>query len=253
MRLILSLIVALMISISNAGAATVRVFILADTADGSIGAGVKANSERMKTLARNVADSLGAALDLSYISGADFSCNQIGGFIDAKPMSKDDIVIFYYAGHGYRLHSDTSRFPRLACSRSFYSNPGIEDVGLKLRSRGAGLVLAIADACNSYLGEPGEVAAEDAATAVSGALKILFGRYEGLLVMSGSEPGQYSFYAPNGGFFSNQLFSAIAAVGADATWDEVIRRSTRAFETNWEQHLYVQQPITLSTLRARKN
>jgi hypothetical protein len=233
-------------------AQTLHAVIAADTADPGIGSGAKENAKKIEQFIDNAAKLVKLKKNITTLQDEKFDCESISSALSDMQIGADDVVVFYYSGHGYRLFNDQSRFPRLACSRNPVGNPQLENTAMTLRARGARLVLAIADSCNSFLGQvPAMMSGPDSALA----LRRLFDGYQGTAILAGADYGQFSWYTQSGGVFTRQLFEALnneLERYDSARWERVISAATRASETNYNGRIYIQQPIMLSTLQLRE-
>lgn len=234
-------------------AQTLHAVIAADSLDKGIGKGAGENAGHMAALMQRVAQASKLKSDVTVIKAEDFSCEAINAAVDNLDIKSDDVVVFYYSGHGYRLFNDQSRFPRLACSRNLTTNPQVEEVALSLRRRNARLVLAISDSCNSFPGQfPAMMSGQGS---VFDALRRLFDGYAGTAILAGADYGQFSWYTESGGEFSTQMLKAVDEEtdrGDGASWDRIINAATKAREVNYHGRIYIQQPIVLSTLQRRE-
>jgi Caspase domain len=197
---------------------------------------------------------------IKRIEGGDFNCKNITASLDSIQPDSNDMIFFYYAGHGFRLGGQASRFPRLYCgAASPKGTPLLEDVTMAFwtRPKAPKLVWSIADACNAS--QPPVAAFPSDITAAQkrkAALKRLFGGYTGTVLMAGADVEQYSWYNVDGSgsLFSLQLLQALQAEfsqGDAASWDRLLMSSIKAFQVPSGGQMYIQQPIYTSTLRVR--
>jgi hypothetical protein len=221
-------------------AQTVHAVLVADTLDRKLGAGVAENRANIKSFLKNVQTLTGLNVASTEVAGADFNCKSIVSAIDNLNVSADDVVFFYYAGHGFRRDSSQTKFPEFYCRRTADPDEPDETLSQAVESISAKrprLIIAIADACNKETQPPPTVAAElpDLNVDRKGALLRLFKDYRGTLVMTGAIPGEYSWYmtagASLGGFFTNQLLGAINqninSSGAGVRWEAIATDATQ--------------------------
>ena len=221
-----------------AGAAQVNVLIVADTLDGSIGVGIKANEARMNTLLDRLEVEAGLKIQRSYVHGSDFNCTAIAAAVDAIRPTRDDSVIVYYAGHGSRTPESTSRFPDFDCKRSDAERgEGLAAIIDALREKNPRFLLAIADTCNIVISEPApgvSAGTIGAAARRKAGFQRLFAGYSGTLVLSGAVPNERSWYsngASAGGFFTSHLLTRInqnvSDKGDAVTWEDIAREGVQ--------------------------
>jgi GH25 family lysozyme M1 (1,4-beta-N-acetylmuramidase) len=211
-------------------AQTVHAILVADTLDPAIGAGVAENKANIASFLGNVKSLTGLNVATSEVDGVNFTCKSIIDAISALNVSSDDVVFFYYAGHGFRRDSSQTQFPEFFCGGPRDPTETLSQAVDSIKAKQPRLIIAIADACNKIT-EPAPAAAAAPVPGADrkGALLQLFKAYRGTLVMSGAIPGQYSWYmtagASLGGFFTNQLLVAINQnidrSGADVRWEAI--------------------------------
>jgi hypothetical protein len=93
------------------------------------------------------------------IMGDEFSKAAVNDAIDnwlrSQNPGKDDIVVFYYSGHGFRYPDDASPYPRMWLKTTTDQDVGRnnlsmeEDVYNRIRKMGAGVNLVVSDCCNT--------------------------------------------------------------------------------------------------------
>jgi hypothetical protein len=172
------------------------------------------------------------------VDGANFSCKSIIDAVDGINVSADDVVFFYYAGHGFRRDSSQTQFPEFFCGGPRDPTEALSQAvdGIKARQQQPRLIIAIADACNKITEPaPAAAAAPEPPGDRKGALLQLFKAYRGTLIMSGAIPGEYSWYmtagASLGGFFTNQLLVAINQninrSGPNVRWEAIAAEAVK--------------------------
>lgn len=193
---------------------TLHAIIFANTEDSSIGKYDKLDNERLKIEMSTIATFLNYKLRTYYYDGQSFTVNNLNKVINKNlTCSSDDIVFFYYTGHGGRAVNDASTFPRmvLAVNRTPYENEMVQLswVSDKIRSKGARLNIIIGDLCNSVI--PGYIAKEKninkGPTLISKApcdfYKELFLKNKGYIIAASSEPKETSGVVTRGGKFTD--------------------------------------------------
>ncbi len=86
------------------------------------------------------------------IAGNDYNKNNVENTIASLQPSQNDIVVFYYSGHGFSK-KDNRQYPYLELSsKSFQSleehSLNIEDIYNNLKRKNAHVTLVISDCCN---------------------------------------------------------------------------------------------------------
>lgn len=88
------------------------------------------------------------------ISGNDYNKATVEKQIASLTPAPNDIIVFYYSGHGFRKSKDSRRFPyidlRAKPDNTYMVNSlNIEDIYDSIRKKGARLNLIIGDCCNT--------------------------------------------------------------------------------------------------------
>ncbi len=212
--------------------ATLHSIIVADINDTGIGADrdVAAMQELTATIRRTTSLS---GQDIVITAGRGKS-QQIQNTLNSLSVGPDDVVLFYYSGHGANPGGD-DRWPTLGVEGQYGGNllklSSVKDI---LAARNPRLLIAIADACNKI--EPGIVSlGRQEADQPSGFRKLFLG-YEGYIIASSSVPDQYSFGdSDRGGFFTNQLLEVLNEVQASSNpdWETVKAAATKEIVVNF--------------------
>lgn len=154
--------------------------------------------------------------------------------LDKLKVNEDDVILFYWAGHGYRTDSKDEMgnpWP----SFSFDKDPckGIDflQLTLDLQKKNPRLLISIADTCNNYI-RPEFLAPHHINMARKGSgqselelriknnYKRLFCDARGIAMFAGSHPGQFSYAFVNlGNLFTISFLDAIQ--GEVRTTDEI--------------------------------
>jgi GH25 family lysozyme M1 (1,4-beta-N-acetylmuramidase) len=218
-------------------AQTVHAVLVANTLDPKIGAGVVENKANIASFLNSVQSLTGLNVASTEVDGANFSCKSVIDAISHLNISADDVVFFYYAGHGFRRDSSQTQFPEFFCSAPGEVTETLSEAVASIKEKQPRLIIAIADACNRITEPPPAAAAQAPAFAVDrkGALLHLFKDYRGTLIMSGAIPGEYSWYmtagSSLGGFFTNQLLAAINQninlKGPSVRWEAIAIDATK--------------------------
>lgn len=248
-------IAVLCFAATEARSQKVHAVIAADSLDGQIGPGIRENVKNITALLTSLEIVGEIAVVKAEVSGRDFSCKSILQAVDTLEIGPDDTVVFYYAGHGFRT-GKSSKFPEFACeptsARERIGLSAIKDRIEKMKPRPR-FLLAIADACNVPEGPEVGPAPQFTPPPVperKAALRRLFLDYSGSLTMSGSVPGQYSWYRNRGetvgGFFTIQLLRVvnqqIAEKGAKVAWEDITPGATNLIMVPTEPKKTRQQP-----------
>jgi hypothetical protein len=255
MRTVL-LILACCFSLSaSASAQTVHAVLIGDTTDATIGVGIIENLRKMRGFLQQAQVEGEMNVVVTEVKDAAFNCRSIVNAVKALPVQANDAVFFYYSGHGFRRNNTQTQFPEFDCRRT--SDPdraelaGIANLVLKPAADSTStipprLVIAIADTCNREIQLPDQAAAAASASTPpsrKAAFRRLFQQYSGTLMISGSTPGELSWYMNSGlqigGFFTNQLLRAINSKiltqAAQVRWEDIATDAGRKIFVPREQ------------------
>ncbi len=202
-------------------AATLHAIIVADTNDYSIGDSTKQDLHNLENLVKLISQQTGLTLQSVSLEGEQFSQERVESALNNLRVAKEDVVIFYYSGHGERALDKTTRWPSLALNKSGAKAGQLFDfdnIIEHLQQQGPRLLLAIADACNNVVPPP-----KDHGVPKVGEYRELFLNYQGHLIFASSKPGQKSAGTLEGGLFTNAW---LASLNSETTWERIIKRST---------------------------
>lgn len=244
-------------SIRNANAQQVHAILVADTLDGSIGAGIKENLKNVHALLADIEIVGEIPVIKTEVKDTGFNCKAINDAVSRLQSGPNDAVLFFYSGHGFRRDSTQTRFPEFDCRRTSDLDRGdmatiVQELLTQKRPR---FLLAVADTCNKEVPGLGFAAASapfEFPAERKAAFRRLFLDYTGALMMSGAVPGEFSWYriaqpTPTdklGGYFTNQLLRVldqrILENGGKIRWEDIATDATKtiAVPTN---------PVTFQT------
>jgi len=212
------------------GAATLHAIIVADVADTKIGADqdVAAIGKLTDTIRR--ATCLGGQ-DVVVHAGRG-KLQEINKIIDGLSVSPDDVVFFYYSGHGANPGGG-DRWPLMGVERSGGNLLKLSAVKDALQRKNPRLLITMADACNVFV--PGITQRGRTEKNQPIGFKKLFLNYKGYIIASSSVPEQFSFGDPqSGGTFTRQFLSVLNQVQASDSpdWESVKVGATKEIPVN---------------------
>lgn len=201
-----------------------RSIIFADNNDNRIGKGVQCNLEGIQEQIDIIASCIGMEEHMaSPLVYEQFRCNpqELRECIKNFKCGKDDIVLFFYFGHGGRSPKDRSEFPQMCLGTSFEKESQwipLEDVKNAIMKQNPRFLLVFGDLCNSS--DPGispkygilnSASASEISSTQKEAMKRLFLNCRGSVITSGSTKNEFSWYYnvhPDGGGFFTSAFQA---------------------------------------------
>jgi Caspase domain len=230
---------------ATSGSATLHLVVLANTSIYDIGAGCAVDMNHLNTEFEGIASTLNINYKTYLISGGSFAKSTLLTTIDGMVVGSNDIVVFFYRGHGFRWNDQTSSYPALALTRSHAVpvNSGnsilLEEVYRKINAKGGRLNLTIADCCNTDIGvnqwsNDNYLYMQSNSSAEYAKLNDLFMNRRGNLIFAASEKGEVSWTnSVYGGFFTTSFMQALTEETSylktsESSWANIIT-NTRSY------------------------
>lgn len=241
-------------------AAELHVFLIGDTLNSTVGDSTSADLDKMRRFAESVSSYTDLELKLNTFSGKKMAAEAVLRALEQHAPSADDVVLFYFSGHGYRATSKGENpWPTLFFSRE---KVGL-DLGLiaeMLIEKRPRLLFAIADCCNNIVPDrraPPLVARgmiPISAHTIEKNFKSLFLKERGFYIIASSKPGQYSWGGSTGGVFTLAFLQNVKreTLRPNPSWQRILEHSKEAVvkitkrDTNQEQtphYLYLPPPL----------
>ncbi len=187
--------------------------------------------EDMKNMAafyRDIARRIGYNFQLSENSGREFTAAEVKHEINNLRVASNDIIVFYYSGHGYNQGKD--KWPTLNLLDENYWFSDILKVLNRHKSK-AKLLLCIADCCNKGF-RNANLPGASFNPIESANIRKLFTDFKGkkTILMSASKQGQYSWSdTQRGSLFGISYRAALYALtdnsNSNPTWDKVLKKA----------------------------
>lgn len=218
--------------------------------DIGIGQSVSGDYYRMKIEMSTIASFIGYELKTYYRVGSQeyFSKSSLEKVLNGLKCAPQDIVFFYYSGHGSRSKKEATDFPQMNLVVDPYrsklseemSNYPIYNVMTRIKAKQPRLTIVIGDLCNSIAEwvTPKSISSDKSATKVSDVpvkfYKDLFLKVEGSIIAVSSKPGQTSAACANGGAFTlgfMQVLQIMVSEGMEPTWKNLLDNAILATES----------------------
>lgn len=220
-----------------------------DPRDRGIGPSVTVDFERMGIEMTSIASFINYNLKKYYYYDTPdrFSRSSLLNVLNNLSCGKDDIVFFYYSGHGGRYENEESNYPEMilkvpygaASTNELYP---LYDVYKKIRSKSPRLTIVFGDLCNStwegaYKNNNSNRSASVKSTSVCDIYKNLFLNVKGGLIAASSKPGHTSgcaYYEDGsdaGGVFTASFLHCLGSFvsqGKNVNWN-ILLENTKSF------------------------
>jgi hypothetical protein len=228
--------------------------IIANTNDPTIGKSSQKDVTGMTELFSALTKQTGITYVPVIVSGDAFNIGNTQKVLDTIKPSSNDIVFFYYTGHGFRFANDGSKYPRISFRTNNLqirpeNNLAIEDIYNRLLKKGARVTIVISDCCNEKLESPvpfGMNMLQPRGTGPAG-LKVNYDVFRKLflpdqktsIIIGSAAPSQLAVGNPElGGFFTNffkaELIQSLYSNTGQNSW---LRISIKAAEKTGKQSL----------------
>ena len=173
-----------------------------------------------------------------YLTGDDFSGNNLRSVVNNLYCNSNDVIIFYYIGHGFRYDNQTSQWPNLCVGYNDNTSVSFQWVINQLKSKGAKLTITVAECCNREIGMPEPVVKNIKGVASLSfnirnpeRYKELFENTRGAIIASSSKPGETSVVSDDdGAFFTEALTGEIkeqTGISNSADWNVIFEKAKK--------------------------
>ena len=224
---------------------TLRTIIFADSNDDRIGEGVQSNLANIQEEIDIIASSIGMedrqAAPLIY---EQFNCSpqKLRECIKNFKCGNNDIVLFFYFGHGGRSTQDKSDFPQMCLGKNYLNENSqwipLEDVKNAIMKHNPRFLLIIGDCCNDAdqgvspkWGILTSASASEISNTQKQGMKRLFLDSRGFVIASGSTKGESSWYnntyPDGGGFFTTAFINELEDYTSNISntnWETLMKR-----------------------------
>lgn len=229
--------------------AKLHFILVANTNDPRIGYSVQKDVINITSQIKDVATFLGLPLNVVEVSGAKFGKANVEMALNNLKPGNNDIVIFYYSGHGYSNDRNANeQYPQFDLRQSrfddiFVATMNASEVFDKIKAKNARLNLVITDCCNSSLGllkPEGKNFALTTKSLMSWEKSYcydLFMKSKGSVIATAAKKGQYAYGNTDvGGYFTSNLITAM----------EKYLSKFQTSTPNWQQIIAEAQTTTVS-------
>ena len=217
---------------------TVHAIIACNTIDSSIGVGMTSDMKNMRNAIQLIISMLDCEYDEKVFDGNSCTKANITNYINQMDIaSGDDIVIFFYGGHGTHAFNNASDpWPQMCMNTNIESLfMPVASVEKLIAAKNPKLMIILTNCCNKeqsgvtikplYAQSAGPTIQSDYNAE---AFRKLFLGSKGKVMMTSSKLGQYSWCGGYGGLFTNYLLEVLDGVGMNripADWKSVCKET----------------------------
>lgn len=194
----------------------IKAILLCDMKAEHIEKSVAADSKNVESALKKIASKTGLKLSLQKFS-PDKMKDPFLRHINTLTINKDDIIFFYFSGHGFRTESKKeNQWPNLFLTKDDKAID-FKEVFQLLKEKNPKLLIAFTDCCNNVLPEE-SVPSLSPINAYKGQkpvapelsnYKRLFLNTKGSIIIAGAAPGEFSWGTTSGGLFTLAFLEAI--------------------------------------------
>ena len=222
-------------TVTTATAQTLHAIIACNTTDRNIGAGMALDMKNVRNQIQTIASALECEFDEYALDGTKCTKANITDIVTKMEVKPDDIILFYYGGHGSHANNNSEDpWPQMCMNTNIQSLYfPVKSLDKIIAAKNPRLQIMIMDCCNkeqdgvtikSLFGAKGSEA-----TSLSNynpaILRKLFFENKGNVKITSSKLGQLSWCRPNGSIFTNYMIEVLDEVGrgemTDPTWKKI--------------------------------
>jgi hypothetical protein len=237
-----------------------HLMIVADTLDKTIGSACAKNIQRITETFSELTNFLGIKLLSTLIAGKQYSKKNIEDALKKLMPAPTDIVVFYYAGHGFSIPEKPRRFPNLKLKNfptvrenfrdslawarqsrkdNITYSMNIEDIFNTIKAKKGRFNLVISDCCNDDIfsvspkgSKPGKTKASGVEWSEANLRQLFLSQERKSLLITAAQSGQRAACNDTYGsfftyFFRASLESYCSKLQKPTTWDVVIQNAQK--------------------------
>ena len=237
-----------------------HVILVCATTDPTLSEFSTYDMNRAEELFSKLADAIGIKASFIKIFGATYNKKNVDEAVKNLKSAPNDIVVFYYSGHGFRLPNLNRPYPFLDLRSDVKTQDykkhtaNIEDIFFSLKSKPSRFTLVVSDCCNSVPEGPNKISPVPPQPKASDLkwnfenLRVLFlNPKKTSLLLTAADKNQYANCNPKlGGFLSYYFKQSLENMLTNPNPREVswfkISEETRAKTINQAKHTACSMP-----------
>jgi hypothetical protein len=228
--------------------------LLADTKAENLEESTVQSLNKMRSQVKKIAYYTKLNLKEVVLRGEGLYAQDIFQTLQDLPITSNDVVIFYYNGHGYRTPSKTNPWPNMLITNQM-AGIDLQNVASILINKSPRLIIALADVCNNIINEkyaPPVIRPQNIALSVKGnktaeGYRKLFLNQRGVIIIDSAKVGEISWANPmTGALYTVKLLEKLEVevlAGNSADWNHLLEESSKAVadKNQHPQHIIYNQ------------
>ncbi len=221
-----------------------HLLIVANTFDEHIGKACAKDMRRTIKFFKDIKDFLGIQLEYDTIAGKKYNLTEVEKAIEKlRTAAPNDIIIFYYTGHGFRQKGDNRRPPYIDLRPNYDDNPNnfnsksLADIFQTISDMPARFKLILSDCCNDMSKTysvkskaPAQTKGFSLTGNIQNGAQLFLNATRTSILATGANPDQRSICNDDfGGFFSynflNSIENQLSFTTTNPNWNRIIEEA----------------------------
>lgn len=224
----------------NCYSQTLHVITVGALDDKKLSSAVYSDFEIMKKNFNFISQNIGYKLSTQTIGNAGFNSKTILNSLDTLKVEPQDLIFFYYSGHGFNEIQSNTRFPIFQLNDFKQNKLLVDNVADLLKAKNARLCITFGDMCNNFL--PSGTKSMTRTIKIKGGfvsndmnpvLHKLFLETQGYIKISSSEKSQYSNAYEDGSLYTKAFDKALEEAidkNAEISWNTFLEDTQQRLE-----------------------
>lgn len=232
-------------------AANLHLFLVGDYDSSELLPALKYDIANIRQEAKEISKNTELKVVETILVGANARTSIVLGKLHALKAGLNDVIFFYFTGHGFRTNSKgDDPWPYIFFANE-YKGIDFSEVCNILEQKNARLNILIVDGCNNVLSDDAITIVKELLMSVSYSKVVrenyrnLFLNAEGTIAMAACRPGQTSLALSNGSLYTLSFLKCLHTVvkSTGANWPLLLDQTTQWAE-NWAVKIHeLQSPI----------